>query len=268
MRRRYRLVLAALAAAAVLVVAGCSASSPQADVSSDAASPASGAAPSGELTIYAAASLKAAFTELSSQFEAQNPGVTIRPITYDGSATLATQLIEGAPADVFASADRKNMTKVLDAGAAPAAQPFATNVLTLVVPKGNPGGVTSLADLARPGLTIVLCAAEVPCGSASATLLHNAGVTPSVDSYEQNVTAVLTKVASGEADAGLVYVTDAETTTDVETVTTTGADAVVNTYPIAALTGAKNPVAAKAFVDFVLSDKGRAVLSGLGFGSP
>lgn len=266
MRRRSGIALATVAAAFLL--AGCTVAAPQTDVSPTAASPETGPALSGELTIYAAASLKAAFTELATEFEARNPGVTIRPITYDGSSTLATQIIEGAPADVFASADQKNMTKVLDAGAAGGAQPFATNVLTLVVPKGNPGGVTGLGDLAKPGLTVVLCAAEVPCGSASATLLQNAGVTASVDSYEQNVTAVLTKVASGEADAGLVYVTDAKTTGDVETVTTAGADAVVNTYPIAVLSGAKNPAAATAFVDFVLSNAGRTVLSGFGFGGP
>ncbi|MBF4563033.1 molybdate ABC transporter substrate-binding protein [Microbacterium sp. VKM Ac-2870] len=266
--RRHPLVALVAAAAFAALLAGCAAAAPQPAVSSADASSAATPVLSGELTIYAAASLKAAFTELAADFEAQNPAVTIRPITYDGSSTLATQIIEGASADVFASADQKNMTKVLDAGVARAAQPFATNVLTLVVPKGNPGGVTGLADLATPGLSVVLCAAEVPCGSASATLLQNAGVTPSVDSYEQNVTAVLTKVASGEADAGLVYVTDAKTTTDVETVTTAGADAVVNTYPIAALTGAKNPAAATAFVDFVRSDAGRAVLSGWGFGSP
>jgi len=265
--RRHPFTALVAALATVLLLTGCGASSPQADTSIRGLSRPT-AALSGEITIYAAASLKAAFTQLASEFEAQNPDVTIRPITYDGSSTLATQILEGAPADVFASADQKNMAKVIDGGAAGGARPFATNVLTLVVPKGNPAGITGLADLATPGLTVVLCAAEVPCGSASATLLHNAGVTPSVDSYEQNVTAVLTKVASGEADAGLVYVTDAKTTSDVETVATVGADAVVNTYPIAVLTGAKNPAAAAAFVDFVLSNDGRAVLSGLGFGSP
>ena len=159
------------------------------------------------------------------------------------------------------------MAKVTDASLATDPEPFATNVLTLVVPSGNPGGVTGLADLANPDLDVVLCAAEVPCGAASATLLSNAGVQASVDSYEQSVTAVLTKVAGGEADAGLVYVTDAKSSTDVETVATEGADAVVNTYPIVALTGSKNPDAAAAFVAYVLSDDGQSVLRALGFGA-
>lgn len=267
MRARRGTLLAVLAAA-VLALAGCGAGSSDAAPVTTAPASASADPMSGELTIFAAASLTAAFTQLADAFGAAHPGVRIRPISYDGSSTLATQLVEGAAADVFASADQKNMRKVVDAGLATAPQPFATNVLTLIVPRGNPGGVAGLADLAKPGLSIVLCAAEVPCGAASRTLLEKAGVTASVDSEEQNVTAVLTKVASGEADAGLVYVTDAKTTTDVQTVTTAGADTVVNTYPIVALGAAVNPAAAQAFVAFVRSDDGRAVLSGLGFGPP
>lgn len=269
MRARSRYVLAVLVAAAVALT-GCSAGggSSDADRAPSGTATASSDAVSGELTVFAAASLKTAFTRLADQFEAAHPGVTIRPISYDGSSTLATQLIEGAPADVFASADEKNMQKVVAAGLASAPQPFATNVLTLVVPSGNPGGVRGLSDLANPALRVVLCAAEVPCGAASQTLLQNAGVSASVDSYEQNVTAVLTKVASGEADAGLVYVTDAATSAEVEALSTPGADAVVNTYPIVALDGAANPVAARAFVDFVRSDEARATLAALGFGAP
>ena len=260
--------LAALVVA-MSTLAGC-ASTPaavDASASGDAASTATASTLSGTLTISAAASLKAAFDRLAADFEAQNPGVDVLPISYDGSSTLATQIIAGAAVDVFASADQKNMAKVTDASLATDPEPFATNVLTLVVPSGNPGGVTGLADLANPDLDVVLCAAEVPCGAASATLLSNAGVQASVDSYEQSVTAVLTKVAGGEADAGLVYVTDAKSSTDVETVATEGADAVVNTYPIVALTGSKNPDAAAAFVAYVLSDDGQSVLRALGFGA-
>lgn len=260
--------LAALVVA-MSTLAGC-ASTPaavDASASGDAASTATASTLSGTLTISAAASLKTAFDRLAADFEAQNPGVDVLPISYDGSSTLATQIIEGAAVDVFASADQKNMAKVTDASLATDPEPFATNVLTLVVPSGNPGGVTGLADLANPDLDVVLCAAEVPCGAASATLLSNAGVQASVDSYEQSVTAVLTKVAGGEADAGLVYVTDAKSSTDVETVATEGADAVVNTYPIVALTGSKNPDAAAAFVAYVLSDDGQSVLRALGFGA-
>lgn len=259
--------IATLALASIAVLGGCAGQS-----SDDAASPTETAPAveelAGDLTIYAAASLKAAFDELATQFEQQHPSVDVQPITYDGSSTLATQIIEGAPVDVFASADEKNMQKVVDEGLAADAQLFATNTLVLAVPAGNPGGVESLDDLADPELTVVLCAAEVPCGAASATLLSNEGVTPSVDSYEQNVTAVLTKVAAGEADAGLVYVTDAATTDDVDVIEVDGADDVVNRYPIVALSSAADPEIAEAFVAFVLGDEGQEVLAALGFGAP
>jgi molybdate transport system substrate-binding protein len=222
----------------------------------------------GDLTIYAAASVKAAFDELATQFEAQHPSVEVQPITYDGSSTLATQIIEGAPVDVFASADEKNMRKVVDEGLASGPQLFATNTLVLVVPADDPGGVESLDDLADADQTVVLCAPEVPCGTASATLLSNAGITASVDSFEQNVTAVLTKVATGEADAGLVYVTDAATTDDVEAIEVDGTDDVVNSYPIVALDATASPEAAEAFVAFVLGEDGQQVLAALGFGAP
>ncbi|WP_314853905.1 molybdate ABC transporter substrate-binding protein [uncultured Microbacterium sp.] len=258
--------LAALVVA-VLALAGCASTPAAVDASASGDAATTASTLSGTLTISAAASLKTAFDRLAADFEERNPGVDVLPISYDGSSTLATQIIEGAAVDVFASADQKNMAKVTDASLATDPKPFATNVLTLVVPSGNPGGVTGLADLANPDLDVVLCAAEVPCGAASATLLSNAGVQASADSYEQSVTAVLTKVAGGEADAGLVYVTDAKGSTDVETVATAGADAVVNTYPIVALTGSKNPDAAAAFVAYVLSDDGQSVLRSLGFGA-
>lgn len=232
------------------------------------APPSDEAALTGELTVYAAASLQGAFDELAAQFERRHPSLDVQPITYDGSSTLATQIVEGAPADVFASADEKNMRTVVDAGLASEPELFASNTLVLIVPAGDPGGVTGLGDLADPALTVVLCAAAVPCGAASTTLLANAGVTASVDSYEQNVTAVLTKVATGEADAGLVYVTDAATTDEVESIAVEGAGAVVNRYPIVALNGSANADAAAAFVAFVRGDEGRKVLASFGFGAP
>ncbi|MEH3090164.1 MAG: molybdate ABC transporter substrate-binding protein [Microbacterium arborescens] len=267
---RRRSLLAALGVA-VLALSGCAAGTASVDLDPSADPEAStpvGPELTGELTISAAASLKASFDELAERFEQQHPSVSIAPIGYDGSSTLATQIIEGARVDVFASADEANMQKVVDAGRAASPQLFATNRLTIVVPAGNPGGVTGLADLADPDRAIVLCAAEVPCGAASTRLLDAAGVTASVDSYEQNVTAVLTKVATGEADAGLVYVTDAATTDDVETVTTAGSDAVVNRYPIATVSDSAVPDLAAAFIEFVLSEDGRAVLESYGFGAP
>lgn len=270
---RSSLILAGLA----VVLAGCATGADQDPAATTAPTTSAGPELTGELTVFAAASLAAAFDELAARFEQRHPSVDVQPVTYDGSSTLATQIIEGAPADVFASADEKNMQKVVDEGLASDPELFATNTLVLVVPAGNPGEVDGLDDLADPDLTVVLCAAEVPCGTASATLLSNAGVAASVDSYEQNVTAVLTKVAAGEADAGLVYVTDAATrssssgstgTGEVEAIEVDGADAVVNRYPIATLAGSGDPDAAAAFVAFVRGEEGREVLAALGFGAP
>lgn len=268
MRRTALLRSSVVVVSLALLLTGC-ATGTDADPATTSA-PAATSEPelTGDLTISAAASLTAAFDELAMQFEAQHPSVEIQPITYDGSSTLATQIIEGAPVDVFASADEKNMQKVVDEGLASGPELFATNTLVLVVPAGNPGGVESLDDLADAEQTVVLCAPDVPCGAASATLLSNAGVTASVDSFEQNVTAVLTKVATGEADAGLVYVTDAATSSDIEAIEVDGADGVVNRYPIVALDATASPEAAEAFVAFVLSEEGREVLAALGFGAP
>jgi molybdate transport system substrate-binding protein len=224
----------------------------------------------GTLTIYAAASLTASFDEIATAFEAENPGVSIQPIVYDGSSTLVTQLSEGAVADVFASADDATMTRAVEAGliAVDDAVPFATNSLVIAVPAGNPAQVTTLADVARADVTLVVCAVQVPCGAASQTLLADQEVVASPASFEQNVTAVLTKVATGEADAGLVYRTDVEGRDDVEAIVPEGAANVVNRYPITALTASANPDAAAAFVAFVTGERARAILAAHGFGTP
>lgn len=257
MRRPAALLV--LLGALALAATGCAASS-----SDPAASGSSGSdALTGTVQVYAAASLQRSFDEIASAFEAAHPGVTVSAV-YDGSSTLATQIGEGAPADVFASADEKNMAKV--AAQAPDPEIFAGNTLVIAVPGGNPGTVRGLADLAR--VTTVLCAPEVPCGTASTTLLANTGVEVTPASVEQSVTAVLTKVAAGEADAGLVYATDVAGRDDVASVVPDGADAVVNRYPIAVLADAPNPVVAAAFVKFVLSDDGQGILADAGFRSP
>ena len=267
---------AALAVAAALALAGCASGTASGGAPRDASPGASAAATAsadpelaGELTIFAAASLSRAFDELATQFEQLHPGLEVAPISYDGSSVLATQLIGGAAVDVFASADEKNMAKVTDAALATEAAPFATNTLEIAVAPGNPRQISSLSDLTAPGLTVVLCAAEVPCGSAAQKLLSAAGVALTPASEEQNVTAVLTKVTSGEADAGLVYRTDVTTAGDAVTgVEIEGADAATNVYPITALTAAPNPEAARAFVAFVLSADGQKVLKSFGFGAP
>ncbi|MFZ8758526.1 molybdate ABC transporter substrate-binding protein [Microbacterium sp. HMH0099] len=253
---RHTLRLPVLLAVTAAVLTACAAPAPSEGTSA-------GSGVSGTVEVYAAASLQRSFDEIAAAFEEDNPDVQVTAV-YDGSSTLATQIGEGAPADVFASADEKNMAKVADR--APDAQVFAGNTLVIVVPAGNPGAVDDLADLA--GVTTVLCAPEVPCGAASATLLSNAGVAVTPASAEQNVTAVLTKVAAGEADAGLVYATDVVGRDDVEAIVPDGAADVVNRYPIAALTDARNPEAAAAFVDFVLSARGQEILSAAGFRAP
>ncbi|MHC9046397.1 molybdate ABC transporter substrate-binding protein [Microbacterium saperdae] len=260
MNRTLRRSAATVLAAVALVLAGCAA--PAEDAPSPSATAEQGTV-SGELTVYAAASLSGAFDAIAEAFAAENPDVSVSPV-YDGSSTLVTQILEGAPADVFASADEANMDKAAEVAVAPTL--FASNTLVIAVPAGNPGGVETLADLADA--TTVLCAPEVPCGAASAKLLSAAGVTVEAASLEQNVTAVLTKVAASEADAGLVYATDVIGRDDVEVIVPDGAGDVVNHYPIAALSDAPNAEAADAFVAFVLSEAGQKILADFGFGAP
>lgn len=217
------------------------------------------------VTVYAAASLKRGFEEIAEAFEAEHGGDVKVEILTDGSSTLATQIVEGAPADVFASADERNMASVIDAGFAHDPQLFATNSLVIAVPSGNPAGVKSLTDLTH--VTTVLCAEEVPCGTASVKLLELAGVQVTPASSEQNVTAVLQKVAANEADAGLVYATDVIGDEAVEHIVPKEAASVVNKYPIAVLKDAAFPDMAQAFVDFVMNDTGQSILAGRGFGS-
>lgn len=218
------------------------------------------------LHVAAAASLTDAFEEIATDFEATHEGVTV-DLQFAGSSDLATQIEGGAQLDVFASADQANMDKVEDAVDDP--QVFATNVLTIVTEPGNPKKITGLEDLADPDLAVVVCAEQVPCGAATKTLTEQQHVTLDPASEESKVTDVLTKVSTGEADAGLVYVTDAiGAGDDVEAVQTEGADKVVNRYPIGALTDAASPDVAADFVDHLLGPEGQKVLQDKGFGAP
>ncbi|HRN29413.1 MAG TPA: molybdate ABC transporter substrate-binding protein [Terrimesophilobacter sp.] len=251
----------AVVAAAAMLLAGCAITRDEPGTPE----PTQESTLTGSLTIAAAASLAGSFGDLAAEFEAEHSGVEVRPLILDGSSTLATQLREGAPFDVFASANESNMDKVADLVVDPTL--FATNTLQLAVAPGNPLGITSLEDLV--GLDVVLCAPEVPCGDASQQLLTAKGVSITPVSEEQNVTAVLTKVAAGEADAGLVYVTDvADAGGEVTGVDVGGAEVIINRYPIAAVAESPNADIAAAFVAFVLSERGRAVLATYGFGSP
>lgn len=267
--RTARTALAALVSLALIGgAAGCAGSSSE-PAETEAPPQTTETELTGELTIFAAASLSGAFDELARDFGELHPDLTVLPISYDGSSVLATQLVEGAPADVFASADEPNMATVVDDSLAEGSDLFATNVLQIAVAPGNPHGIETLADLTGSDLTVVLCAAEVPCGNASRTLLENASVELTPASEEQNVTAVLAKVKSGEADAGLVYRTDVTAADgEVDGIDIDGTEEATNLYPITALSGAANPEAAAAFVEFVLSDAGREVLEDYGFGAP
>lgn len=221
-----------------------------------------------ELTVLAAASLRAPFAELATTFEQTHPGVEVT-VSFGGSADLADQIEAGAPADVVATADETTMARLSDAGLVTTPRLFATNVLTIVVPTGNPSGVRSLADLGRRDVDVVLCAPEVPCGRAAAAVVDAAGVTPHTVSAEPSVTDVLAKVALGEADAGLVYVTDAATEPDdVETVPAPEAADVVNRYPLAVLADPPSPDLADEWVALVTGEEGRSALSEAGFGTP
>jgi molybdate transport system substrate-binding protein len=224
--------------------------------------------PTGTVTVLAAASLTEVFTQLGGQFETAHPGTTVT-FSFGSSATLATQVLAGAPADVFAAASAATMRGVTDAGAADEPVDVATNTLQIAVPPGNAGGVTGLADLADPALRVALCAEQVPCGAAARQLFAAAGVTPAPDTLESDVKAVLQKVAADEVDAGLVYSTDVLAAgSRVEGIPVPGADAAANRYPVAVLRESRNPVTARAFVAFVLSPPGRRALQQAGFGSP
>nr|WP_102143790.1 molybdate ABC transporter substrate-binding protein [Mycobacterium sp. QGD 101] len=225
---------------------------------------------SGEsITVYAAASLRDTFTQIGEQFENDNPGTSVE-LNFAGSSDLVTQLTQGATADVFASADTKNMNIAADAGLL-ATDPvsFATNTLTIVTAPDNPKEIVSFADLTKPGVTVVVCAAPVPCGSAAERIEERSGIRLDPVSEESSVTDVLNKVTSGQADAGLVYVTDARSAGDkVATVNFPESAGAVNTYPIAALKDSAHPELAAKFVDAVTGESDQRILSDAGFGKP
>ena len=253
-----------IAVALMLSLVGCSAPTP-------ALSPTATVKDTltGTITVFAAASVTDTFAQIADAFTAKHPGVEV-VVNFGGSSGLATQIVQGAPADVFAAASGATMKTVTDA-ALTRAEPvaFATNTLEIAVPAGNPGSVTELADFANPDLIVALCAVAVPCGAAAQTVLNTAGIVASVDTYEQDVKAVLTKVELGEVDAGLVYTTDILAAGDaVEGIEFSESDAAVGTYPIAQLTASANPDAAAAFIEFVLSPAGKRILDAAGFGAP
>jgi molybdate transport system substrate-binding protein len=222
-----------------------------------------------KLTVYAASSLTSAFTELGRTFESQHKGVKVT-FAFGGSSDLVAQIEQGAPADVFASADTATMDKAVSAEAVVGTPTsFASNTLEIAVPPGNPARITSLKDLAKPGAKVVVCAPEVPCGAAAAKVEKTARLTVRPASEEQSVVDVLTKVEAGEADAGLVYVTDVKAAGHKVTgIRFPESSAAVNTYPIAALAKSRHAQLAQAFVDLVTGSEGQTVLADAGFAKP
>jgi molybdate transport system substrate-binding protein len=250
----------------VVAVSGCgggshSAASPQ---------PGSGSpAVTGIVTVFAAASLTESFTRIGKDFEAANPGSKVT-FNFAGSSGLATQINQGAPADVFASAAPANMKTVSDAGNVDGSPTtFVRNQLVIAVGKGNPKGIKGLADLAKPGVKVALCAVQVPCGAAAKKVLDAAHVALTPVTLEQDVKAALSKLKLGEVDAALVYRTDAKTAvSDVGRVEFPESAGAINDYPIVVLKKATNKAGAQAFVAFVRSDKGKTVLTQAGFQAP
>ncbi len=262
MRRTRAAALAHGAAlmATLVLISGCG---------SGTDSPSASSAAGGKLMVFAAASLKGTFTDIGQQFTSGHPGVSVE-FNFAGSSDLVTQLTQGAPGDVFASADTKNMDKAATANLL-AGDPvnFASNTLTIAVAPGNPLQIKSFGDLAKSGTTVVVCAPQVPCGSATKKVEDAAGVQLTPVSEESSVTDVLNKITTGQADAGLVYVTDALSAGDkVTAVPFPESSGAVNTYPIAVLRQSENATLAQSFVDFVKGEAGQKVLAAAGFTKP
>jgi molybdate transport system substrate-binding protein len=256
-------ILVAVAAVA-LVATACGSDTNSGSTPSPSAAP-----ESRTLTVFAAASLTESFGALEKQFESSHPGVDVK-YNFAGSSALVQQITQGAKADVFASADQANMDKATKAGLVDG-QPaiFAKNTLTIAVPKGNPKGIKSFADLAKDGVIVVVCAPQVPCGAAEQKVEKGVGVVLKPASQEQDVKAVLAKVQSGDADAGLVYVTDATSAAGkVDKVDFPESSSAVNDYPIAVVKDAPQAALAKEFTDFVLGATGKQELGKVGFVTP
>jgi molybdate transport system substrate-binding protein len=241
------------------LLAGCSSSAGENDTVTNA-----GGRLSGSITVDAASSLTEAFDSLKAKFESDHPGTTIT-ISYGGSSDFATQITQGAPADVFASASTSSMDAVGSAAINPTN--FVTNTLEIAVPPGNPAGIHSVADLAKSGVKVAVCDPEVPCGSVAQDVFKDAGVTVHPAASLADVKSTLAAVESGEVDAGVVYVTDVRAAGDqVDGVTIPPDVNSTTTYPIAVLNDAENPDLAQAWVDYVLSPIGKQVLTADGFG--
>lgn len=255
---------AVIGAASALLLTACGGSS-----SGSSTAPTSAAPAPQTLTVLAAASLTETFTAIGKQFETDHPGVTVK-FDFAGSSDLAQQIVQGAPADVFAAASDATMKTVTDASLT-AAPPviFATNVLQIATPPGNPKGIATFADLAKPDVKVVVCAPQVPCGAATVKIEQATGVTLKPVSQEADVKSVLSKVETGDADAGLVYVTDVNSAGNkVQGVSFPESSQAPTNYPIATLKNAPAADLANQFVVVVTGEQGQKILDQAGFAQP
>ena len=267
--RRAAIAVVSLLSAVSLAACGGSASNSATGAASGAASASGSGAPqkaTGELKVLAAASLKASFTEIGTQLEKDNPGLHVT-FDFQGSQTLVSSLSEGNAADVLATADEPTMNKAVEQKLVGERTEFATNVLTLIVPKGNPANVKGI-DSSLDNAKLVVCVETAPCGNAAKELAKAYNVTLNPVSEEQKVTDVRTKVESGEADAGVVYKTDAVAAKDKVDEVTIDNKGVVNHYPIAQTAKPSNPEAAQVFINAITSKSGQEILAKYGFGKP
>ena len=268
MRLSHRLAITALTFVSAASLVACGGASDSTNSAAPATAASADTAITGEVTVFAAASLQDAFQELATSFEAAHAGVHIT-FDFQGSQDLVTALDGGSPADVLATANNSTMTDAANKGLVGEQTEFATNVLTLIVPAGNPAGVTGINDGSLDKADLVICAPEVPCGEATQKLATELGVTLNPVSEEQKVTDVRGKVESGEAQAGIVYTTDAAKSGSKVEPIALPANSVINHYPIALTKSAGNPQAAQAFIDYILSPEGQKVLQDTyGFGAP
>jgi molybdate transport system substrate-binding protein len=259
MRTFLRRGLTAVIAATALAIAGCSSSG-------GSSAPSSSGGLSGSITVAAASSLTEAFDTIKAKFTKAHPGTKIT-ISYGASSDLATQITNGAPIDVFASASTTNMDDVKSQVIDPVN--FVTNTMEIATPPSNPAHIGSVTDLAKPGVKVAVCAAEVPCGVVATQVFKNAKITVTPAANEEDVKSTLAAVESGEVDAGMVYVTDVRSAGSQVKGVAIPADLNASTeYPIAALKGSTNPDLAKAFVDYVLSPVGNKILAADGFTKP
>ena len=262
------IIAAGIAGVTVFALAGCGSNSGSGSPAPASRSSSGSPVLSGSITVFAAASLKEAFTTIGKQFEAAHPGVKVM-FSFGASSALATQIINGAPADVFASASPKNMQQVVTAGGASNPVTFATNVMEVATPPSNPAHISSVSGLAKPSVTVALCQPQVPCGVTAAKVFRNAKITVKPVTLQPDVKSVLTQVELGNVDGGVVYVTDVRAAgAKVKGIAIPADENASTAYPIAPLSKSGNSATAKAFADFVVSAASESVLAAAGFEKP